>query len=32
MFYNRQYIAKITNPIKKPQFLTIIKQTYTGIK
>ncbi len=37
-FYNkngsfyRKYIAKITNPITKPQFLTIIKLTYTGIK
>ncbi len=29
---NRKYIAKITNPITKPQFLTIIKMTYTGIK
>ncbi len=29
---NRKYIAKITNPITKPQFLTIIKLTYTGIR
>ncbi len=27
-----KYISKITNPITKPQFLTIIKLTYTGIK
>ncbi len=27
-----KYIAKITNPITKPQCLTIIKLTYTGIK
>ncbi len=30
--FNWRYIAKITNPITKPQFLTIIKLTYTGIK
>ncbi len=30
--FNKKYIAKITNPITKPQFLTIIKLTYTGIK
>ncbi len=30
--FNRKYIAKITNRITKPQFLTIIKMTYTGIK
>ncbi len=30
--FNRKYIAKITNTITKPQFLTIIKLTYTGIK
>ncbi len=30
--FNRKYIAKITNPNTKPQFLTIIKLTYTGIK
>ncbi len=29
---NRKYIAKIKNPIIKPQFLTIKKLTYTGIK
>ncbi len=29
---NQKYIAKITNPITKPHFLTIIKLTYTGIK
>ncbi len=32
LFYNRKYIAKITNPFTNPQFLTIIKLTYTGIK
>ncbi len=32
VLFNRKYIDKITNPIKKPQFLTIIKLTYTGIK
>ncbi len=30
--FNRKYIAKITNPITKPHFLTIIKLTYTEIK
>ncbi len=30
--FNKKYIAKMTNPITKPQFLTIIKLTYTGIK
>ncbi len=30
--FNRKYIAKITNPITKPQFLIIIKLRYTGIK
>ncbi len=30
--FNRKYIAKITNPITKPQFWTIIKLIYTGIK
>ncbi len=30
--FNKKYIAKITNPITKPQFLTIIKLTYIGIK
>ncbi len=30
--FNRKCIAKIINPITKPQFLTIIKLTYTGIK
>ncbi len=30
--FNRKYIAKITNPITKPQFLTTIKLTYTEIK
>ncbi len=30
--FNRKYIAKNTNPITRPQFLTIIKLTYTGIK
>ncbi len=30
--FNWKYIAKITNPITKLQFLTIIKLTYTGIK
>ncbi len=29
---NQKYISKITNPITKPQFLKIIKLTYTGIK
>ncbi len=29
---SQKCIAKITNPIPKPQFLTIIKLTYTGIK
>ncbi len=32
LFCNQKYKAKITNPITKPQFLTIIKLTYTGIK
>ncbi len=32
LFYTRKYIAKIPNHITKPQFLTIIKLTYTGIK
>ncbi len=32
VLFDRKYIAKITNPITKPQFLTIIKLTYTGIK
>ncbi len=32
VLFNQKYIAKITNPITKPQFLTIIKLTYTGIK
>ncbi len=32
VIFNRKYIAKITHPITKPQFLTIIKLTYTGIK
>ncbi len=30
--FNQKYIAQITNPITKPQFLIIIKLTYTGIK
>ncbi len=30
--FNRKYIVKITNPITKSQFLTIVKLTYTGIK
>ncbi len=30
--FNRKYITKITNPITKTQFLTIIKLTYPGIK
>ncbi len=30
LFFNKKYIAKITNPITKPHFLTIIKLTYTG--
>ncbi len=30
--FNRKNIAKITNPIKKPQCLIIIKLTYTRIK
>ncbi len=30
--FNWKYITKITNPITKPKFLTIIKLTYTGIK
>ncbi len=29
--FNQKYIAKITNLITKPQFVTIIKLTYTGI-
>ncbi len=32
LFYNQKYIITISNPITKPQFLTIIKLTYTGIK
>ncbi len=28
----RKYITKITNPNTKPQLLTFIKLTYTGIK
>ncbi len=31
LFFNRKYIAKISNPITKPQFLAIIKLTYTEI-
>ncbi len=30
--FNRKYIAKTTNTITKPQFLTIIKLRYTAIK
>ncbi len=30
--FNRKYIAKITNPITKLHFITIIKLIYTGIK
>ncbi len=30
--FNRKYIAKIINPITKPQVLEIIKLTYTEIK
>ncbi len=30
--FNQKYIARIVNPITKPQFLTIIKLTYTVIK
>ncbi len=30
--FNQKYVAKIINPITKPQFLTIIKLTYTAIK
>ncbi len=30
--FNRKYVAEITNPITKQQFLTIIKLTYNGIK
>ncbi len=32
LVFNQKYIAKITNPITKSQFLTIIKLTNTGIK
>ncbi len=31
-FFYQKYIAKITNPITTPQFSTIKKLTYTGIK
>ncbi len=31
-FFNPKYIAKKSNPITKPQFLAIIKLTYTEIK
>ncbi len=32
LFFNQKYIAKISNPIRKPQFVAIIKLTYTEIK
>ncbi len=31
-FFYRKHIAKITNPITKPKFLTITKLTFTRIK
>ncbi len=32
MFLDKKYIAKIINPITKPEFLKIMKLTYTAIK
>ncbi len=32
LFFNQKYIAKITNPITKPQFLKILKLTYNEIQ